>query len=91
MSADPIGDWRRALEAAQVPRSARDFATDLERELREAERGGVALEELARRLQPEPGTDRRSRALRILHRLGWLARALAAAEQSRDRRPGTSS
>ncbi len=84
---DAIARWRRSLQEAKVPRSARDFAPTLEEELRGAAQAGRSREELAVQLRPGSGTARRDRVLRILVRLGWIERAIEAVSEVRDQPP----
>ena len=84
---EPVDRWLDEVTAAPIPRSARDFAPELHAELVEAvESGEPDLAELAERLKDTPGTDRRSRCLRILDRLGLVERAIAAVSEGRRRR-----
>lgn len=82
----PVDRWLEEVTAAPIPRSAREFAPELHAELVEAvESGEPHLAELAERLKDTPGTDRRSRCLRILDRLGFVERAIRAVSEGRRR------
>jgi hypothetical protein len=85
---EPLDRWLAEVTAAPIPRSARDYAPELHAELVHAVRTGEpSIAELAERLKDTPGTDRRSRCLRILDRLGLVERALTAVSEGRRRHP----
>lgn len=87
--AEPLTRWRQEVEAAAIPRSAREYAAELEAELTEVvATGRPSTGELAHRWRAESGTDRRGRVLRILDRLGFVDRALRAVEEARGRAEG---
>lgn len=80
---EPLDRWLEEARDAPIPRSARDFAPDLHAELVAAVRSGeVDLTALATDLKGARGTDRRSRALRILDRVGLVERALRATAET---------
>jgi glucose-6-phosphate isomerase len=83
---DPLDRWLEEARDAPIPRSARAFAPDLHAELVAAVRTGEAdLAALATDLKGARGTDRRSRALRILDRVGLVERALRATAEAQRR------
>lgn len=83
---EPLDRWRDIVVSASIPRSAREYAGTLHRELCElAATGEPAVDEVAASWRDESGTDRRGRALRILDRLGYLDTALTALDDARRR------
>jgi hypothetical protein len=84
----PLRRWRDDVESAPIPASARGFAPDLYAELAAAVTSGAPpADELRRELKSASGTDRRSRALRILDRTGYLDRAVDAVSEARGSAP----
>lgn len=84
----PLDRWLEDARQAPIPRSARAYAPDLHAELVRAVEAGTDLATIAASLKGTRGTDRRSRSLRILDRVGLVERALRACEESRRRLEG---